>query len=64
MQGALKKRFDPVLAKTGHGWLDAILHEVKGANLRKGFRAVSGLVLAAVAMVAVIVAVAVAIARP
>jgi hypothetical protein len=34
----LKKRFDPVLAKTGHGWLDAILAEVKGANLRKGFR--------------------------
>ncbi|HET9592590.1 MAG TPA: DUF3800 domain-containing protein [Solirubrobacterales bacterium] len=34
----LKKRFDPVLAKTGHGWLDAILQEVKGANLRKGFR--------------------------
>lgn len=35
---SLKKRFDPVLAKSGHGWLDAILAEVKGANLRKGFR--------------------------
>ena len=35
---ALKKRFEPVLARSGKGWLDAILHELKGANLRKGFR--------------------------
>lgn len=34
----LKKRFNPALAKSGHGWLDAILAEVKGTNLRKGFR--------------------------
>lgn len=35
---ALKKRFYPSLAKQGHGWLDAILAEVKGTKLRKGFR--------------------------
>jgi hypothetical protein len=34
----LKKRFNPVMGKTGHGWLDVILKEVKGADLRKGFR--------------------------
>lgn len=34
----LKGRFHPNIAKSGHGWLDAILKEVKGAKLRKGFR--------------------------
>lgn len=34
----LKKKYNPVLYKTGRGWLDAILAEVKGAKLRKGFR--------------------------
>lgn len=34
----LKGRFHPKIAKSGHGWLDAILKEVKGAKLRNGFR--------------------------
>lgn len=34
----LKTRFHPEFKKTGNGWLDAILKEVKGAKLRKGFR--------------------------
>jgi hypothetical protein len=34
----LKTRFHPNIAKSGHGWLDAILKEVKGAKLRNGFR--------------------------
>lgn len=34
----LKARFYPSIAKTGHGWLDAILHDIKGAKLRSGFR--------------------------
>jgi hypothetical protein len=34
----LKTRFNPSIAKSGHGWLDAILKEVKGAKLRNGFR--------------------------
>ena len=34
----LKTRFHPEFRKTGNGWLDAILKEVKGAKLRKGFR--------------------------
>jgi hypothetical protein len=37
----LKARFHPNIAKSGHGWLDAILREVKGAKLRNGFRASS-----------------------
>jgi hypothetical protein len=34
----LKTRFHPEFKKTGNGWLDPILKEVKGAKLRKGFR--------------------------
>jgi hypothetical protein len=35
----LKRRFYPdVASKLGGGWLDAILHDIKGANLRRGFR--------------------------
>ena len=35
----LKTRFYPNLAKTGHGWLDAILTDVKGTTVRRHFRA-------------------------
>lgn len=34
----LKTQFNPIIGKSGHGWLDAILKEVKGAKLRNGFR--------------------------
>jgi hypothetical protein len=34
----LKTRFYPSVAKYGHGWLDAILHDIKGAKVRRGFR--------------------------
>ncbi len=34
----LKKRFYPSVAKVGHGWLDAILHDIKGNKVRIGFR--------------------------
>lgn len=34
----LKTRFHPEFKRTGNGWLDPILKEVKGAKLRKGFR--------------------------
>jgi Protein of unknown function (DUF3800) len=34
----LKTRFYPSIGRQGHGWLDAILHDMKGAKLRKGFR--------------------------
>lgn len=34
----LKTRFYPSVSKHGHGWLDAILHDLKGAKIRKGFR--------------------------
>lgn len=35
----LKRRFYPdVASKLSGGWLDAILYDIKGANLRRGFR--------------------------
>ncbi len=34
----VKTRFYPALATRGHGWMDAILADVKGAKLRSGFR--------------------------
>lgn len=37
---ALKARFYPGLARRGQkGWLDGILHDLKGTSLRRGFRA-------------------------
>jgi hypothetical protein len=37
---ALKARFYPGLAQRGQkGWLDGILHDLKGTSLRRGFRA-------------------------
>ena len=36
----LKRRFYPnVVSKLAGGWLDAILYDIKGANLRRGFQA-------------------------
>jgi hypothetical protein len=36
----LKRRFNPGMARRGQrGWLDGILLDLKGANLRRGFRA-------------------------
>lgn len=35
----LKARFFPAIAATGHGWLDAILQDIKGNKIRSRFRA-------------------------
>ena len=35
----LKARFYPTIAATGHGWLDAILQDIKGNKVRSRFRA-------------------------
>jgi hypothetical protein len=35
----LKTRFYPTIAATGHGWLDAILQDIKGNKVRARFRA-------------------------
>jgi hypothetical protein len=35
----LKTTFYPSIAQSGHGWLDAILQDIKGAKIRAGFRA-------------------------
>lgn len=34
----LKATFYPSIAQSGHGWLDAILQDIKGAKIRAGFR--------------------------
>jgi hypothetical protein len=34
----LKKLYYPSVRAKGHGWLDAILHDIKGSSLRHGFR--------------------------
>lgn len=34
----LKKTFYPSIAKSGHGWLDAILAETKGSSVRRRFQ--------------------------
>ena len=34
----LKQTFYPSIAQTGHGWLDAILADIKGTNVRRRFQ--------------------------
>ena len=35
----LKTTFYPSIGQSGHGWLDAILQDIKGAKIRAGFKA-------------------------